>query len=817
MAKRKKRKPFLSFLFARRNHSFFCGICFVAFSIAFAMFIFSISQSPLKINELSEQSSVESINTDSATEQTDSQDEVATVTSNSIANNRIIERTIEVILRTILLYVAIFVIIIIFRYIFESMKESFFTDMIGIVAAVFLSAELLSGIIGYFTETFYAHQRIWLWLSVLLFAFTTYLIIGNYPMSTRILIKAIQRKLKYTESIQSDWIKEGDDSIPIEVVQINTIPQKTENIRGINELNINKAINGFLKGKRSLHRFDTLILVGGFGSGKSTALLNNVQSKIGKKLFHSGEVPLYIKLREWLTDDMIVKIRENYRQVITADEYYEYMNLLCKHITQKSEHDADEEELHKILLTLHEERRIIYVFDGLNEILQRESINKGDDDKENEQMARNVTSFLYRFSNGNRCIISMCELPKVITSTSILQNNENDHYLIYAVKGVELNKYDTRNLKKAENQWKKKLISSVALYRLACNFDSSSNALSNPEQQKECYENKTVFALLENYVHQQVNSDLIDEKKREECEDVLDKLVSSNLEAKEVCLINLSDYLHTPYSGLTDKELFEKEYKNNSKKKEEAQELLTYLVNTHLLYRKIENSCDHTADGTMHEPAPSEATSISSPKEQYYRYHTSHILIYEYLLAKYMFTSLGNKMNEAKFRNYFVGNPDEENPDLFELPHIKSVFIMLITKLYFSNNSNCFYYISSLAQCMETKGLLIDFLVLLSNINDIIQSIDKESVFQKNILEIKINVRNDRNEETIDVGTKIIKVLINNSEIRLPTKFALLKLLCTDNQQEKCTIKKIILQEALQKEWTYLNIQREIVEWTLNH
>ena len=536
--------------------------------------------------------------------------------------------------RTLLMYVLTGVGIIIVRFLYESTDGNFFSSIISVLAAAVLSSGVLSLVIDYFITRGYGSvwERVLFSLSLLTFGFTLYYVIGFYPMSTRILLKSMRRKLLFSESADIDWVKEGT-YYPVDIVEIDSIPQDTEHIHGAHVGDMYKKLYDFVKSTSASITRNRLILIGGFGAGKSTALLETVQKKMNDP-FHNGNVPVYVKLRDWIKNNELDDIMKAGAAVLQGDNQIKYMEILFSQITAEAKTNKATDVMKDVFAQLHEGRRLVYVYDGVNELLQRQS-NVGNN-KDYQQYVRNLMSFLYHFAGGNPCVLSMCDLPNVITTKRIMLG-DLEQYLVYAVKGVHIDEARFDFLQK--NKWMKKLVPHVALYRLA----ESSVGEKGP---------RTIYDLLETYVTNQLRDELID-KKEEEYKNAIRKTIEYNINKnaedrkseKNQQEKNNLGFLGTPYVGLsvieTDQKYFE------------------LLSNTQLLY--------------------TETVKKSGTEEVLY--HPKHILIFEYILADYVIWKIKEKDKKFSFVDFFCEKSNSGEPGFLAFPHLRNVFRMVIERM----------------------------------------------------------------------------------------------------------------------------------------
>lgn len=677
--------------------------------------------------------------------------------------------------RTLMVYLAILAIILGSRYMYEGMRESFFIGVISILAVVLLSGEIIIATLSYFFKEYpRLLQRLCLLGSMISFGSAICLLIGFYPMSSRILIKAIRRQLVYREIGHSDWVQDGNKALPLVVVPMNFIPKSTAQLSDSRSLSIQDALMRFFQGSQKRAK-QNLILVGGFGSGKSTALCQAVQQWLTFDFLHSAEIPVYIKLCDWLDDQDLILIKESIIERHKNGDYRNrqasYMERICHLIkgqgsNRNENNNRHEDFLLNILVTLHEERRLVYIFDGFNELLQGIKLDYEAENEANEQYARNLAAFLQDFASGNRYIVSTSELPGVITDRSMLVGRAGELSVIYAVKGIELSRQQSQELKTSEGRWKKKLLPNVALYRLADSMTAripdttTATASTDLKKEKKRY---TTYQLLLQYVEKQIAREVISETKVKEYCNALRAIMNQYLENLDSTLIC------NPYTGYD----FSKIDLSN----------IPNIVLNQLFYKNPDD-----------------------PKT----YHASNILLNQFLLAQFIVkkffiseSSVVNSFNmnieKDSFKALFGG--DANNPCVLKHPHLNAAFRMAVTTAFVEMADNWSeledlcekYFLDFIAFLKEDK--VKSFLVQISQINDDIHAvIDKRP-------------RYSMMNECIQEELKKLNNAKKDSDI--PARFALIKLLSNGQKKEQL---KELLSESIKKPWTFLSIQREILD-----
>lgn len=619
---------------------------------------------------------------------------------------------IEKYVRTFAVYCVIAGALLAFRTLLEKMKESFFTAIIGAVATFLVSIQLFQSTFLFFENAFPMYwQRYLLILSYVAFGIFWFYYWGYYPLSTKILIDAMSRSLGYNERISIDWVKEGItdytlEAFPLEKVIPQDVAHLSIQMNGVKRENLNQVLDRFFNSKPQAEKSqEALILIGGFGSGKSTALAKCVQRQLYSKK-HYGEIPIYVKLRDWLENDILDKKQQYNNYKNTRDDMDFYLSKLSSIIVGNL--DADNQgNIKNILINLHENRRLLYAFDGLNELLQR-SID--DSDSSREQKAKDLCTFLYRFCAGNRCIISMCEIPGVLTSRSILFN-QVCYYQIYAVDGVVINS-------KKIADWSLNYRHSVALYRLAQNELMNGNMVP-----------LTMYKLLENYVKRQINSELIDTDEAKECLSKLKLLFQARIKSA-----NGSDsyYIH-PYSHLYPID-------NTKLDANKDEKYLSALINCRILYR-------------------SEINNKEQDLVPRYQYHFCHILVYEYLLAEYLIHNL----SENEIGNVFIGN-DNNKPNILEHTHLQSVLTMLLSTLL--DNEKGIHIIISVLSKVNPDYKMNTFVLLSKIIEDATKIQDNRMVLNKALVELndQIKIYLESGHITLSKKIALLKIYQNSSD-----------------------------------------------------
>lgn len=313
-------------------------------------------------------------------------------------------------------------------------------------------------------------------LTCLAFAVLLYCING-FIKDSKTHLKRIENKL-YALSETTDWIKQGKNDYKINSVKINTIPNEVDNVSGIDYIRLNKALKKFGRGALLEQKTKRAMLVfGNFGSGKSSAILKYAYNQVKSKFINPNAIPLYVRLTDLFDTKLIEQLME-----LGPSEYEKWESYLYE-IRNKafklyySENSAKDNS--SLLEKLNEENRIIYLFDGFNEILQ----SQGACEKRNANLPTILFDALWKTVQGNRFILTTSTYPGVITNR-IIETHENETD-IYVIKGIELTKEETEKQCKTEYRYESLYNASAALYSL---------------KQKYTNEKLTPYVLLNRYV-----------------------------------------------------------------------------------------------------------------------------------------------------------------------------------------------------------------------------------------------------------------------------------------------------------------------------
>lgn len=744
------------------------------------------------------------------------------IIENTISELRAQEKYIEVSLiekyvRTFAVYGVIAGALLAFRILLEKMKESFFTAIIGAIATFLVSIQLFQSTFQFFENAFPMYwQRYLLILSYAAFGVFWFYYWGYYPLSTKILIDAMSRSLGYNERIASDWVKEGITDYSLEVFPLErVIPQDVAHLsvqmNGVKREILTSALDKYYNKKPIAAKAqEALILIGGFGAGKSTALAKSALKQL-KSYKHYGEIPVYVKLRDWLRDDIFDKEQPHNIYKSNRDEIDYYINQLSTTIVGNMDSD-NKDNIKKILISLHESRRIVYVFDGLNELLQR---SLDDQNQISEQRAKDLCTFLYQFCAGNRCIISMCEIPGVLTTRSILLNQTACYYLVYAVDGVSAKDIG----KKRIGDWSWNYYHSVALFRLAQNEISKGNA--SP---------KTMYELLESYVQRQIENEIISSKKVGNCKDELINLFGERVKRKdEVTGSNIDgtkeSYYTSPYSYVYKKEStddgnIENQYsqeqeiaervdlvgeipveiirREETKKKtnrKDREQYLSALVNCRILYRTE----------TKIKERRTEKQTEDTTKIIYY-YHFCHILVYEYIMVEYILREIDKGNDNLNVSSIFLGEQDN-TPDILEHTHLSSVLSMLLSSLWKMNENE---ENGNKGKVTRIEDILNELIERLSNFQNPRYIIDFLVLLSKIESDLSI-IYPDFELNNAKINNKIEELLKGKNSPTLAETISLLRLYHGKDIDKTGRINDE-LDKMGNQEWIYLNSKRELLE-----
>lgn len=659
----------------------------------------------------------------------------------------------------------------IFRYLFENTRETFFFGLLGIILPVIISAETTKQIIEFYYSLYRPIDHFF-WFAVALSAYLGLLctLFGFYPISAKVLIKAMRRQLLYHEGRNGDWIREGERYYPLQVIQTNHVPQNLDFLSNVNLKSLDKEIDLFIqKAASRTKRQKAFLLVGGLGTGKSTALFRAAEKHLKSSPFHHGTIPVYIKLREWLADSDLEIIEFSGARNLTLEQYNTHIEKICNLVAANTS-KADYDQVTKNhLFTLHEKQRLVYIFDGLNELVMRHSVVN----QQQEQFVHDLMVFLHHFSGGNSYILSTCNMEHIITSRSLLIDKENCDYQIFAVKGIDLEKVEKqakKNDKKTDVAAYSHLSTNVSLYRLARN-----------KKEPDCIQ----FEVLHHYVNQQLHNELVSLKDEQEYLNTLVEIIEETItkkNRKKVIYQNDDPYVPLIIPQNCD------------------QRKLRVFQNANLLIKE-------TKDGKS-------------------EYHPKHAMIYQYLLAAYAVEAFwgkkATKPNTAAFISFFHVNNGDSPMQLLSSPVLRKVFSILISQIVSDENAPLEYsktYLTYLYNSIKETEDKLDFLLLLSFIHDELERVNKTSAEKfRNLLKAT--------DDSIIYKDLIKTINLTKSdnahkEAMLHVRFALIRLsgIAKDamTNDENKAILKALLTDSLNKPWVHLPLKRGIVRYILAH
>lgn len=357
-----------------------------------------------------------------------------------------------------------------YRSILETVSENMFGDTFGslltILAGIF-SVVYIQG--KQWNDSQNSNNIVYLILSSLLWITGIHLIFQTYSLGSGKTIKHLIRELRFSERQKLDWLQEGKADYTVEVFKLSRIPYDISSINKDAEApqKISSVLKKYFSHRRKSDKQRVMILVGSFGTGKSTALVNSVIRQLNNP-FHGHSIPIYVKLRDCFKEEYLSD-KEELKKAFFDD--------ICKQYNLSSSYS-------ETLYTFHQNRKVVYIFDGVNEILQMTQ-----SDKLPEAEAQSFINFLYSFSAGNDCIISFYPMPGIITSQSLSIDNPNRKYQMYGIYGIA----EAEKLKRSSNI-NKNILDSVALFRMY------------EMVKKEDKEVKTTYDLIENTLETRLDS-----------------------------------------------------------------------------------------------------------------------------------------------------------------------------------------------------------------------------------------------------------------------------------------------------------------------
>ena len=366
-------------------------------------------------------------------------------------------------------------------------------------------------------------------ISVSLFL-TLWFVLGR-ERNSKDIIKNISSKMHEFYDINIDWIKgHGSKELyPISVAHVNTIPNNQSSVTSIKNENLMKVLNRYGKGTFfQKNAKDSMLLIGDFGSGKSSALLQYVKLQLDQ-LVMPKRIPVYIRLTDLIDEELLQEIQNE--DPLASGENQLSRDALRNKVFEKYYAKENDTSIATFFTGLHKKQRVMYLFDGFNEVLQRANGSN----KEKRQLAKVVLELIQKLAHDNFYVLSTCTYPNIITNALLEDDAKNTE--IYVIQGIELDKDQIESQKK--NKYESILNSSVASYRLSKQKEHASiQDESNVSKVKSKY--PTPYALLERFAKKEgrINSDDADQE--EVLRKDLNRIVEDNLEQRNNLYLSLN-------------------------------------------------------------------------------------------------------------------------------------------------------------------------------------------------------------------------------------------------------------------------------------
>ncbi len=315
-----------------------------------------------------------------------------------------------------------------------------------------------------------------------------------YPIGSAKLFDIIRRELQFKERTDCDWLRIGKTDYRVDVFRMHRIPYDINSAdRDTDVDDLDHVLTKFYaKGREGIRgKQRVLILLGAFGTGKSSALIGSCIKSLRSPL-HGANIPCYIKLRDWYDKRWEPGSSDLIRSGLEA----------LVEIYAPESNETDQGALLDMLADFHQKRRITYIFDGLNELLQIEE----DPDRVDRQDVQNIVNRLLRFCAGNNCVFSFYPMPGRITSQSMMIDDPGRLYEIYGIRGVHHSDTVPAFIGR-----------SVALYRL---YEETADDLEKDKV--------TQYELLQRYIETLILSGVSDSSRPEECTGLFDLIMEKN-------------------------------------------------------------------------------------------------------------------------------------------------------------------------------------------------------------------------------------------------------------------------------------------------
>lgn len=669
-------------------------------------------------------------------------------------------------------------------------------------------------------------------LSVLCLTFSAFLhCINGYNYKIIRYLRALKWNMsKYKKQI--NWLTGERDISPqfdIKLIKVNTIPQSPDSVSGNEYTRLDKQIRHFGKGtyRRKTEKHG-MIVIGDFGTGKSTALLNYVKSQACMRLVCPNSIPVYVKLKDMLETEEI-------QNIIKSPEIFEIdMNKIRERAYTYSLQNNEQDDIKKPLNQLFQEGRILFLFDGLNELL----LKTRDSKNERAQLAESIIRFIDALVLDNRFILTTCSHPDVITSRMMRYKKEDETEAIrtdidiYVIKGVEQKTWKLIwNLIRKEDECISSHGESVALYWLCKdekrkkvnNMDLDTQiVMQQYEDSKENGQaNHIIHKTLSKYVKMKQRDGIpISEKDNA----IMYKILDYNAR-REIC----KEQSH----NLTAFVLLER-YAQRKLTKEQKK-----IIEGHLI-RLIETIMSQdNREGTLFPSFIINADSdlaylreqpFFQKQEQADKFTTCHTLFYEYMIALYLRSIL---KDEKQFIKFLMRSEEqqEKSIEIIDQLHIRDAFKMLIVDVFVNGNEeekeNCKKRIKEMVDKVKSNdNVFYDVLLLLAKIKDEILQYTKDKrldliddvVLKELLKKFETEQDNGKNSPIQKVMENGMGTAPNAQKQQYGNNFPILQFmvnkLVTDQTGQKHQYEQL-LANTMNGQWTQIRIQRELFSYYL--
>ena len=612
------------------------------------------------------------------------------------------------------------------------------TEKVAGDIAVILFVGILSSAVSYLMTEGSLLKAIYLIAIYAAFFFMLLFATGRNHSSSKAISEMVNRMKELEREV--NFIG-GNANTPINIVQINTIPSNLNNISSMKYEDLNCTLNKYTRGLFAKSKEEKrMVLIGDFGSGKSTALLQCIIKSLSGPIL-PNKIPVYIRLKD------IIKIQPNNNtvsSVLKADIFeHNYTSDDIKHIVKKYLED------------LEKSSRIVFFFDGLNEVLQscEKGNEKNKDMKSISEICKKTYMELCNVASGQSFVLTTCTFPDAITDGMIGQKHIPE---IFAIKGVRL------DYKQTQSQW-------INKYEVLINSSVALRGLKEINENKEHFYQFTPYELLRQFTLSDRDIDEGTEEGKGQTDDLcraLNTIIESNKRNR-----------YNPYATLTSSITFDKTRMFHSNPFTPCHILFFEFLLAQYARTLISDKLDEFIDFFFKGLRKQEEEPQTDEEEK--------------LLFDFQHMSNAFKM---LITDIYINPRDADETNKCNKV-IKQIYKAMLGKLEEDKKGK--YIVNE-----EKKERIVNYFVLLSNIKDEIMLYGKSN--------------QDIGSFSIELDKKLNEVwsIFTNKNAPLSFRFQMTKLF--SNKVEKSSINSL-LNEVLAKEWIYTGVQRQIIHYYIEN